>query len=126
MDELHQKYNLRSRNKNITTTPIKKILPREQTNEAVSKVVKNQIVITKTIDTQSTKKKSAETPVVNTQKVEVPVAETKSSQKNKVEKKGIESQITEIDKTTGNFNLENKINKIKIPIPLVKLAKNLI
>jgi hypothetical protein len=30
----------------------------------------------------------------------------------------------EIDKTIGIFNLENEINKIKIPIPLVKLAKN--
>jgi hypothetical protein len=32
----------------------------------------------------------------------------------------------EIDKTVGIFNLENEINKIKIPIPLVELAKNLI
>jgi hypothetical protein len=30
------------------------------------------------------------------------------------------------DKALGNFNLENEINKIKIPIPLVELAKNLI
>jgi hypothetical protein len=32
----------------------------------------------------------------------------------------------EIDKTIGSFNLENEINKIKIPIPLVEMAKNLI
>ena len=30
----------------------------------------------------------------------------------------------EIDKTIGSFNLENEINKIKIPIPPVELAKN--
>ena len=30
----------------------------------------------------------------------------------------------EIDKTIGSFNLENEIKKIKIPIPLVELAKN--
>jgi hypothetical protein len=38
--------------------------------------------------------------------------------------KGIESQTTKIDKTIGIFNLENEINKIKIPIPLVELEKN--
>jgi hypothetical protein len=32
----------------------------------------------------------------------------------------------EIDKTIESFNLENEINKIKIPIPLLELAKNLI
>jgi hypothetical protein len=32
----------------------------------------------------------------------------------------------ETDKTIGSFNLDNEINKIKIPIPLVELAKNLI
>jgi len=52
------------------------------------------------------------------------VAETKTSQINKTEKKGIEARTTEIDKTTGNFSLENEINKIKIPIRLVELAKN--
>jgi hypothetical protein len=51
------------------------------------------------------------------------VAETKTSQINKPEKKGIEIQTREVDKTTGNFSLENEINKIKIPIPLVELAK---
>jgi hypothetical protein len=37
---------------------------------------------------------------------------------------GIEAQTIENDKIARNFNMENDINKIKIPIPLVKLAKN--
>jgi hypothetical protein len=36
----------------------------------------------------------------------------------------IEAQNIENDKIVGNFNLENEINKIKIPIPLVELEKN--
>jgi hypothetical protein len=39
MAELHQKYNLRPRNRSFTTTPVKKILPRGETDEAVSKTV---------------------------------------------------------------------------------------
>jgi hypothetical protein len=36
----------------------------------------------------------------------------------------MEASNIENDKALGNFNLENEINKIKIPIPLVELAKN--
>ena len=36
----------------------------------------------------------------------------------------MEATNIENDKVLGNFNLENEINKIKIPIPLVELAKN--
>jgi hypothetical protein len=39
-------------------------------------------------------------------------------------KNEIEIPTREAEKTTGSFNLENKINKIKIPVPLVELAKN--
>jgi hypothetical protein len=39
---------------------------------------------------------------------------------------GMEALIIRRKKALGNFNLENKINKIKIPIPLVELAKNTI
>jgi hypothetical protein len=56
--------------------------------------------------------------------VEVPVIEMKTPQQRKDENKGLEIQTIEIDKTIGSFNLENEINKIKIPISLVKLAKN--
>ena len=36
----------------------------------------------------------------------------------------MEAPNIESDKALGNFNMENEINKIKIPIPLVELAKN--
>ena len=65
-----------------------------------------------------------ETPPLSTQKLDTPVTETKAPQPRKDEKKGSETQTMEIDKTIGSFNLENEINKIKIPIPLVELAKN--
>ena len=37
MAELHQKYNLRPRNKSLTTPPVKKIFPRGETDESFSK-----------------------------------------------------------------------------------------
>jgi hypothetical protein len=52
------------------------------------------------------------------------VSETKSAPQRKAEKKGMEAPNIESDKALGNFSLENEINKIKIPIPLVELAKN--
>jgi len=36
----------------------------------------------------------------------------------------MKAQTIDNEKIVGNFNLENEINKIKIPIPLVELAKN--
>ena len=36
----------------------------------------------------------------------------------------MEAPNIENGKALGNFNLENKISKIKIPIPLVELEKN--
>jgi hypothetical protein len=59
-------------------------------------------------------------------KTQVPVSETKSTPQRKDEKKGMEAPNTESNKALGNFSLENEINKIKIPIPLVELAKNTI
>jgi hypothetical protein len=55
--------------------------------------------------------------------VKDPATETKTSPQKKAHKKGIKAQTIENDKIVGNFNLENEINKIKIPIPLVELAK---
>jgi hypothetical protein len=57
-------------------------------------------------------------------KTQAHVNENKSTSQRKAEKKGMEAPNIENDKALGNFNLENKINKIKIPIPLVELAKN--
>jgi hypothetical protein len=45
-------------------------------------------------------------------------------QTNKLEKKESEVSAKETNRVVGSFFLENEINKIKIPISLVKLAKN--
>jgi hypothetical protein len=45
-------------------------------------------------------------------------------QTNKLERKESEVSTKETDRVVGSFCLENEINKIKIPIPLVELAKN--
>ena len=57
-------------------------------------------------------------------KTQALVNENKSTSQRKAEKKGMEAPNIENDKALENFNLENEINKIKIPIPLVELAKN--
>jgi hypothetical protein len=48
----------------------------------------------------------------------------KETQTNRSDKKEIEIPAREAERTTGSFNLENEINKIKILVPLVELAKN--
>ena len=48
----------------------------------------------------------------------------KSVQTNKSERKNSEVSTVQIDKVNGAFSFENELNKIKIPIPLVELAKN--
>jgi hypothetical protein len=59
MAELHQKYNLRPRNRVSTTAPVKKILPRVETDQAVSKITEKQTEGTKTANIQSIKTKTA-------------------------------------------------------------------
>jgi hypothetical protein len=56
--------------------------------------------------------------------LETKLTENKAMQTNKLERKEIEASTKETDKLVGGFSLENEINKIKIPIPLVELAKN--
>jgi hypothetical protein len=55
--------------------------------------------------------------------VKTKTAETKATQTNETKEREIEIPTREVEKTTGSFNLENEINKIKIPVPLVELAK---
>jgi hypothetical protein len=45
-------------------------------------------------------------------------------QSKKPENTEAEVQTRETEKTIGGFNLENELNKIKIPMPLVELAKD--
>jgi hypothetical protein len=99
MAELQQKYNLRPRDKNYTTATPKKIPSRSKTNETAQPKVETQTAKTKT-------------------------TETKATQTNRLEKRETEIPTREAKKTIGSFNLENEINKIKIHVPLVELAKN--
>ena len=83
----------------------------------------------KGIDSQNPKVKEVETQAkeIKTSETHIPVNEltgNKSAQTNKLEKKEYEVSTRETDKGSGGFILENEINKIKIPIPLVELAKN--
>jgi hypothetical protein len=48
----------------------------------------------------------------------------KETQTNRTEKRDTEIPSREAEKMIGSFNLERKINKIKILVPLVELAKN--
>ena len=48
----------------------------------------------------------------------------KAVRTSKLEKKNSKVSTRETDKVSGAFSFENEINKIKIPIPLVELAKN--
>jgi ribonuclease HI len=96
-------------------------LPRGETDEVTPKVADKQTAKTHTADTQPIQSKTVGTLTVKTQ---APLNENKSTPQRKAEKKGMEAPNIENDKALGNFNLENEINKIKIPIPLVELAKN--
>jgi hypothetical protein len=64
---------------------------------------------------------------VETQTPEMPrTAENKIVQTYKMDRKEFEVSAKETDKIAGIFFLENEINKIKIPIPLVELARNVL
>jgi hypothetical protein len=83
MAELHQKYNLRPRNTSSTTAPVKKILPRVETDQAVAKNTEKQ-----TANIQSIKTKTTETSPLSTQKINTPVTETKALNPGKLKRKG--------------------------------------
>jgi hypothetical protein len=120
MAELQHKYNLRPRNKKFTTDPPKKILSRNKMNEAAQPSTETQAAKTKIAESQAAKMKTVETQTAKTKTVE-----TKETQTNRLEKKETKIPTREAEKMIGSFNLENEINKIKILVPLVELAKNL-
>jgi hypothetical protein len=66
IDELHEKYNLRSMNKSLPTAPTKNIFPRGKTNEAAPKVAEKKTTKTQTAHTQPVKSKSIGTPIEKT------------------------------------------------------------
>jgi hypothetical protein len=118
--DLQGRYNLRSRSKNLPNIPVKKIFPRNDTNEENPKNADRQSA-DKNITDKPVQSESVGTNPVNIQN---PVKEKKVAPQQKKEKKTMEAPNIENDKVIGNFNLENEIRKIKIPIPLVELAKN--
>jgi hypothetical protein len=121
--ELQGKYNLRLRNKNLSNVATKKGLVRNYTDEVNPKVADKQSAKRNTTDTHPVQLELVGTPPINTQ---ASIKENKITSQCKTKKKGIEAPNIENDKALGNFNLENEISKIKIPIPLVELAKNLV
>jgi hypothetical protein len=64
--ELHEKYNLRPRNKILPTAQTKNIFPRGETDEATPKVTEKKTAKTQIADTQPVKSKSVETPTEKT------------------------------------------------------------
>jgi hypothetical protein len=111
MVELQQKYNLRPRETSTTSVPPKKILLRNKENEEVvtKQIVEKQVAQAKTVQKQAAQAKRVETKETKTKKT-----------------KNIETQTStrKSEKAAQGFSLENKINKIKIPMSLVELAKN--
>jgi hypothetical protein len=118
--DLQGRYNLRSRNKNPPNIQAKKVLLRNDTNEENPKVADKQSA-NRNITDKPVQLESVGTNPVNIQN---PVKENKVTPQRKNEKNVMEAPHIENDKAIGNFNLENEISKIKIPIPLVELAKN--
>jgi ribonuclease HI len=129
MAEVQPRYNLRSKNKPALTFQPKKILPRGEVYEPAPKETDTSNSKTKGTDSLDPKVKEGETQTKETKTAEthIPVDKLmsdKSAQTNKLEKKESGVSTKETDKGGGGFSLENEINKIKIPIPLVELAKN--
>jgi hypothetical protein len=127
--DFQPRYNLRSKNKPTSTNQPKKILPRDQSHEPPLKealLPSNKVKITKI---QEAEVKKVETQTKETGSIDKVTSATKVTsdkeiQTNKSEEKSPEVLTKETDKANTSYNFENELNKIKIPIPLVELAKN--
>jgi hypothetical protein len=127
--DFQPKYNLRSKNKPTSTDQPKRILQRGQSQEPhveETLLPRNKVKIAKT---QESEVKKVETQTKETEPVDKVTSSTKiMSDKeihtNKLERKSSEVLTKEKDKVNTSFNFENELNKIKISIPLVELAKN--
>jgi hypothetical protein len=129
MAELQHKYNLRPRNKPVSTVQPKKIFPRGKIYEPVQKETEMQNNIR--VDSQNTNVKGFETQARRTKAAKTRTPETRNAKNktmllNKMDREESDVSAKEMDKIAGVFCLENKIKKIKIPIPLVELVKNLV
>jgi hypothetical protein len=101
MVKLQHKYDLRPRENSSVNTPPKNILSQNKEKGAT---------ITK--------------PLTETQVSRAKQVETKAVQTKKPKNKEDEFHTREIEKSIGTFNLENELNKIKIPMPMVELSIN--
>jgi ribonuclease HI len=127
--DFQPKYNLRSKNKPTSTDQPKRILQRGQSHEPPLEetlLPSNKVKVAKT---QESEVKKAETQTKETGPIDKVTSSTKITsdkaiQTNKSEGKSSEVLTKETDKVNTSFNFENELNKIKIPIPLVELAKN--
>jgi hypothetical protein len=120
---------LRSKNKPTSIPQPKKILPRGEIYVLAPKETETSNKKIKEADSLNLTKKEVETQTREIKTVETPslvrkLMSNKSAQTNKLEKKELEVLTKETDKGGGFFSVENEINRIKIPIPLVELAKN--
>jgi hypothetical protein len=129
MVEIQPRYNLRSKNKVVLIPQPKKILPRGEVHvptpketETYNNKIKGANLLdpkTKEVETQTREIKTAETHTMVNK-----LMSNKSAQTNKLENKEPEVSTRETEKGSGSFSFENDINRIKIPIPMVELAKN--
>jgi hypothetical protein len=129
MAEVQQRYNLRSKNKPVLTPQPKKILSRGEVYKPTPKETETHNRKMKGVDSLDPKLKEVETQTKETKTVETHILvdklmDDKSTQTNKLENKESRVSTKETDKGSGGFSLENEINKIQIPIPLVELVKN--
>jgi hypothetical protein len=127
--DFQPRYNLRSKNKPTSTNQPKKILPRDQSHEPPLKetlLPSNKVKITKTQEAEVKKDETQtkETGTIDKVTSATKVTSDKAIQTNKSEEKSPEVLTKETDKANTSYNFENELNKIKIPIPLVELAKN--
>jgi hypothetical protein len=129
MAEFQPKYNLRSKNKTTSTDQPKRILKRGQAHEPPLEETLLPSNKTKVANTQESEVKKIETQTKETKPVDkvtslTKITSDKAIQTSKTERKNLESLTKEMDKVNTSFSFENELNKIKIPIPLVELAKN--
>jgi hypothetical protein len=129
MADFQPKYNLRSRNKPASMTQPKKILQRGQAYEPPSDETPLPNNKTRRVSIQEPEVEKVEAQTQETEPVNEATSSTKTMndkvvQTNRSKRKNSEVTTRETDKVSGAFSFENELNKIKIPIPLVELAKN--
>jgi hypothetical protein len=127
--EFQPRYNLRSKNKPASTFQPSKILQRGQSYEPP---LDETPPPNKKMTRVSTQESEVEKVGTQTQAIEPVNKDTsltktmndKSVQTNKSERKNLEVSTRQTNKVNGAFSFESDLNIIKIPIPLVELAKN--